>query len=206
MIIRKAIQFFRDRRGTIAPVFALSLIPVVGLIGAAVDYTRANNIKVALQGALDATTLAMASSASTSTPEVLKSTAITYFNALFQKPGTTGVTVTVNFTTDTGPKLVMTGTTSVKTEFMNLSGFGIKYIPVSASSMSAWSNGRLRVALALDNTGSMAQSGKMGALKTAAKNMIDQLKAASKVDGDVYVSIIPFNKDVKVGTSNVSAT
>ena len=100
----------------------------------------------------------------------------------------------------------MTGTTSVKTDFLSIKGFGIDYIPVSASSTAAWSNARLRVALALDNTGSMAQSGKMAALKTAAKNLIDQLAAASKNPGDVYVSIVPFSKDVNVGTGNVNAS
>ena len=60
---------------------------------------------------------------------------------------------------------------------------------------------RLRVALALDNTGSMASDGKIGALKTATKSLLDQLKAAAANNGDVYVSIIPFNKNVNVGTS-----
>ena len=60
---------------------------------------------------------------------------------------------------------------------------------------------RLRVALALDNTGSMASAGKIDALKTATKSLLDQLKAAAANNGDVYVSIIPFNKNVNVGTS-----
>ena len=57
----------------------------------------------------------------------------------------------------------------------------------------------------LDNTGSMATDGKMDALKTATKNLLDQLKTAAAKDGDVYVSIIPFSKDVNVGTSNYNA-
>ena len=61
---------------------------------------------------------------------------------------------------------------------------------------------RLRVALALDNTGSMASAGKIDALKTATKSLLDQLKAAATNNGDVYVSIIPFSKNVNVGTSN----
>jgi uncharacterized protein YegL len=57
---------------------------------------------------------------------------------------------------------------------------------------------RLRVALALDNTGSMADAGKIGALKTATKNLLTQLKNAATQSGDVYVSIIPFSRDVNV--------
>ena len=45
----------------------------------------------------------------------------------------------------------------------------------------------------------------MAALKTAAKSLIDQLSALAKNPGDVYVSIIPFAKDVNVGASNYNA-
>lgn len=37
----------------------------------------------------------------------------------------------------------------------------------------------------LDNTGSIADDGKMDALKTATKNLLTQLKAAATTDGDV---------------------
>ena len=40
------------------------------------------------------------------------------------------------------------------------------------------------------------------ALKTATKNLLDQLKAAATKNGDVYVSIIPFSKDVNAEPSN----
>jgi hypothetical protein len=48
----------------------------------------------------------------------------------------------------------------------------------------------------------MADDGKMPAMQTAAKSLIDQLSALSKTTGDVYISIIPFAKDVNVGPSN----
>jgi hypothetical protein len=48
----------------------------------------------------------------------------------------------------------------------------------------------------------MASDGKMTALKSATKALLSQLKSAAAVNGDVYVSIIPFNKDVNVGKSN----
>jgi hypothetical protein len=60
-------SFIQDRRGAVAPIFALSIIPVIGLVGMAVDYSRANSIKAALQASLDATALAMARLAPTLT-------------------------------------------------------------------------------------------------------------------------------------------
>jgi hypothetical protein len=63
----------------------------------------------------------------------------------------------------------------------------------------------MRVAMALDNTGSMGQDGKIGALRTAASSLIDQLSALARNPGDVYISIVPFAKDVNVGASNYNA-
>ena len=39
----------------------------------------------------------------------------------------------------------------------------------------------------------------MTALKTASQNLLTQLKSAAITPEDVYVSIVPFNKDVNVG-------
>src|SRR5262249_43828916 len=65
-----------------------------------------------------------------------------------------------------------------------------------------WGNTRLRVALVLDNTGSMASANKLTALQTATNNLLDQLKNAAKQNGDIYVSIIPFVKDVNADPTN----
>jgi hypothetical protein len=45
----------------------------------------------------------------------------------------------------------------------------------------------------------MASDGKMDALKTASHNLLTQLKNAAVHAEDVYVSIVPFSKDVTAG-------
>ena len=203
---RRFSRFLSDRRGNILPMFGLTLIPLVGLIGAAVDYSRANAIKAAIQASLDATALAMASKAPSLSATDLTTQAQAYFDALFIKYGTTKVPLNVSYTATPSPQITVSGQTTVNMMFMRIPGFGINTLTVGGASTAAWGNTRLRVALALDNTGSMADSGKMTALKTAAKNLIDQLSAVATNDGDVYISIIPFAKDVNVGTGSVSAT
>jgi hypothetical protein len=64
----------------------------------------------------------------------------------------------------------------------------------------------MRVAMALDNTGSMGLDGKIGALRTAASSLVDQLSALAKNPGDAYISIVPFAKDVNVSASNYNAS
>ncbi len=82
---------------------------------------------------------------------------------------------------------------------------GLDNITVSGSSTAQWGSTRLRVALALDNTGSMADDGKMAALQSATKSLLTQLQNAASTNGDVYVSIVPFSRDVAVdGASNYS--
>ena len=83
---------------------------------------------------------------------------------------------------------------------------GFPTMDFKTSSTSAWGNVRMRVAMALDVTGSMAIDGKMPAMQTAAKSLVDQLSALAKNPGDIYISIVPFAKDVNLGTSYVNET
>ena len=198
-------NFGGNREGNIAMIFALCSLPVVGIMGAAVDYSRANAVKSDLQSALDATSLMVSKSAPNLTASELQTAATNYFNALFKsgEAGTTTITATYDSTKST---VKVDGVTSVDTKLLGVLGANFKNLPVNASASVSWGSSRLRVALALDNTGSMAYSNKMTALKTAAKNLVTQLQSAAQNPGDVYVSIVPFAKDVNVGASNYAAT
>jgi Flp pilus assembly protein TadG len=193
-------RFLKDCRGGIAPMAALIALPLMGSVGASVDFTRASTTRTALQAALDSTALMLARSAATQSAGEIQSSATATFNALFTRPEAKNATVQASYTSDGGSKITLNGTASVDTSFLSL--FGLSQLTVTAKSESSWGNTRLRVALVLDNTGSMSSSDKMTALKTASHNLLTQLKNAAVSDEDVYVSIVPFNKDVNIGTSN----
>ena len=55
--VQALIRFVRGRKGNVAVTFALSLFPILGLVGAAIDYSRANSVKAAMQAAVDSTAL-----------------------------------------------------------------------------------------------------------------------------------------------------
>src|SRR5215207_9121198 len=57
-------QIAHDRRGSVAQIFALALIPVAFMAGAAIDYTRSVAERSELQVAVDAAVLAGAKDAS----------------------------------------------------------------------------------------------------------------------------------------------
>jgi Flp pilus assembly protein TadG len=191
------VQFIRNCSGGVAPLMGILALPLMGFVGVAVDYSRANAARTAFQNSLDSTALMLSKTAATQNNADLQTTATETFNALFIRSDVTNVAIAANYSSTSGSQVTLTGSAVVQTNFLGVLGYG--QIDIGASTTSTWGNNRLRVALVLDNTGSMASSDKMTALQTAAQNLLNQLKAAAKVDGDVYVSIIPFSKDVNVG-------
>ena len=58
IVQRLCARFHKAADGSVVTLFALSLVPMVGMVGAAVDYSRAANYRAALQQALDGAVLA----------------------------------------------------------------------------------------------------------------------------------------------------
>ncbi len=197
-------RFWKNRKGSVAPLMGIAIIPLMGAVGAAVDYSRANATKAAFQTSLNSAALMLSKTAAGQPTSALEAQAVSYVNALFTANNAQNVTVTATYSNSNGSQLVLNGSAVINTNFLSV--LGIDQLNITASSTSTWGNTRLRVALVLDNTGSMASSNKMTALKTASQNLLTQLKTAAVTADDVYVSIIPFNKDVNVDASNVNAT
>jgi Flp pilus assembly protein TadG len=58
MCISKIKQFNKNENGAIAIMFAFGLVPLIGVVGASVDYTKATKDRASLQQAVDAAALA----------------------------------------------------------------------------------------------------------------------------------------------------
>lgn len=200
-------RFRRAERGNVAVLFAITLVPMLGFVGGAIDYSRVNNARTAMQTALDTAALMISKDATSDmTAAQINQKAQAYFNALYKHPEAQNVVVNATYTNSTaqGSQVVITGSATMATDFMKVMGFPT--LDFGASSTTVWGTTKLRVALVLDNTGSMSSAGKMSALKTAAKNLLDTLKTAAKTDGDVYVSIVPFAKDVNISSIATTST
>jgi Flp pilus assembly protein TadG len=201
-ILRKASGFGRANDGNVAVIVVLAAIPMVSAMGMAIDYTRAVNARSAMQEAADAAALMVAQDAANLTPTQLTTKAQNYFNALYTAPGgVNGISVAATYTPNsgTGSTVLITVSGSMPTNFMRIAG--VMQMPLNTSSTAKWGNTKLRVAMALDNTGSMAQNGKMTALQGGATNLIDTLSATATNQGDVYISIVPFANEVNMGAS-----
>jgi Flp pilus assembly protein TadG len=201
-------RFASAEQGNIAVIFAITLIPILGMVGAAVDYSRASRARSSMQAALDSTALMLSKdlTAGTITTSDISTKAQSYFSGLYTDTEAKGVTVTPTYTaatTSAAATLLLNGSGYINSDFMQIAGFPT--LGFNTTSTSTWGNAKMRVALVLDNTGSMSQNGKITALRNAVAGsggLIDQLSALSKNNGDVYISVVPFAKDVNVGTSN----
>ncbi len=201
-VCRSAAAFVAADRGNIAVIFAITMVPMMGFIGAAVDYSRAVNARTAMQTALDTAALMISKDASTLTAAQITTKAQGYFNALYTHSEVSNISVSATYTASTGgnpAQVLMTGSAKMPTNFMKIAGYPT--LDLGVSSTTKWGSTKMRVAMALDNTGSMANSGKMTALQSAAKDLIDKLMATASANGDVYISIVPFANVVNIGTS-----
>jgi Flp pilus assembly protein TadG len=196
-------RFVNDARGNVAPMFALAVVPVIGMVGAAIDYSRASSLRTQMQVALDSAALMLSKEAGGLTTSQIDTKALQYVTAQLNRPEAENVKVTATYSANP-TTITITGSASMKADFMKL--IGLDKMDIKSNATVTWGSTKLRVALALDNTGSMNSDGKIVALKTATNQLLGILQAAAKNPGDVQVSIVPFSKDVNVGTSHKTAT
>jgi Flp pilus assembly protein TadG len=198
--------FGDSKRGNVVVTFALALLPLVGFVGAAVDYSRGNSAKVAMQAAIDATGLMLSKEAETLNQAQLSQKANDAFLALFNRPDVTNIVITPVFSSPTTSsfKLVINVSGKVPTTFTQV--LGQDHMDLGVTTEVVWGVKKLELALALDVTGSMASNNKMTELKKAAKSLLTTLKNAAKTDGDIRVAIAPFAVNVNVGNNNASAS
>jgi len=201
--MRAATRFARGRDGNVAVTFAIAVVPLLGFVGAAIDYSRGNSVKSSLQAALDSTALMLSRDAATLSNTELQSKADSYFKAMFTRSDVKNITVSATYTASGGSNVVVGGSVEMPTQFVKILGY--ETMTISGSSTAKWGSSRLRVALVLDTTGSMNSDGKITALKTATNNLLTQLQSAASTNGDVYVSIVPFSRNVNVDSVNYNA-
>ncbi len=211
--LRSRVRTFRHATaGNVILTFALTTIPMVGFVGAAVDYSRGNSAKAAMQQAIDATGLILSRDAQSLSEAALKLKADQLFKTLVNRPEIQNIVVTpVLYTPQESTfRLTVDATGMVPTTFTKI--IGKESLDLSVNTEIQWGVKKLELALGLDNTGSMGSSNKMVELKKALLNvkgqsgatadgLLETLRKAAKKAGDIKISIIPFDTTVKVGTS-----
>src|SRR5581483_11073969 len=110
--------------GGVAPFMAIAAVPLAGMAGAAVDYTRANTVKAAMQASLDSAGLMLSKDGSQLSAAELTQKTQTYFTALFQRPEAQNLqlTQTISSPQQGSFQLDLTASATVTTTFAAMMG------------------------------------------------------------------------------------
>lgn len=191
-------RLLKSKKGNVALVFALLLVPMVGLIAAGIDLSRVNSMQSELQGITDAAVLAAAKSSTDSTTAT-KEIADTYLKAHIAKTGLVNVTTNMsNTTTETnGKQLNYSATGYMSSSLMKL--FGNDNMSVTAQSSAVANSSGSEVVFVLDTTASMSENSKITNLKSAVNATLQTLVDANGNNtNNVKIGVVPFNVQFKV--------
>jgi len=88
-------RFAGANQGNIAVIFGIAAVPIITVVGAAIDYTRATAARTSMRAALDSTALMLAKDLSDGTIQTsqIGATAQAYFTALYANKDANSVTI-----------------------------------------------------------------------------------------------------------------
>ena len=193
--MRNKLSFKRSVDGSVALVFALSIIPVFGIAGIAVDYSRAGELKSRMATAADAA--ALAGSRMRNAPIAERKRVATDMFMSNMKGYELGTLVLRITEVENGLRVEA----EIEQQNKIMTILDKPVTRVTTISQAAFTIDKTDLALVLDVTGSMRDD--MGALKLASKDFINIIMGDNPSD-DVRMSIVPFNASVNVGVNNIS--
>ena len=173
--------------------FGLSVIPVVLMAGAAVDYSRGATMRSVLQQGVDSAVLMVASkmTGTSSVGDAKKQTQV----LLRAKASLATATVTDATLSSDKKTLCVTANVAVPTMIMKIAHIDSIAPATTACAELGGGSTSFEIALSLDNSGSMNGSAggasKIQSLKTAATNFVNSMY--SKAPGKVKMAITPFS-------------
>lgn len=189
-------SFGRDRRGNVAMLFALAIIPLVGMVGAAIDYSRVAHVRTELADVLDAAVLSVGSRPAMTDKQA--------YDAVREwvDAHMTATAWTLDSVSQIDGRIIASASADVDMTIARI--LGVDQVPVSIQSEAVRSLGKIELVMVLDNTGSM-KGKKIATLRDAADKLVDSLAAAAARPGDLRVGLVPFSQTVNVGPRYVNA-
>lgn len=191
--------FIGGRGGNVAITFGLSILPLLTMVGVAVDGLLAYSVQAQLQKSLDAAGLAAGRALD---DDDVEPDAEAYFYGNFDAgPAVATVTSFDTEIEDDGARIVLTATASMPTHFMLL--FGYDDLTIDARTVINRDVRRMELALVLDNTGSMWGT-PFDTMKAAALDLVDIVYGAAETHDNLWVSVVPFAATVNIGSTRTS--
>lgn len=143
---RTANRFAKSDEGNIAVIFAIAILPILGFVGAAIDYSRASKVRTSMQAAMDSAAVMLSSDLMHGliAPSQVDAKAQAYFAALFTSNAAKSVSISATYTPGTsssGETIQLNGSGSITTDFMRMVGF--PNMSFNSTSTTTWGPSKL---------------------------------------------------------------
>ena len=183
-------RFLRSSDGNVAIFAALLAVPLLIGAGLAMDYATVSRVNHELQGALDTAALAVAREGKAMTDDRARQVVAQFVSANFN--GTVdGVTVNRS-----AYSVKVSATVTPALAFSGLLGNNIWQ--VTNDSTAEYAPAKFEIALALDQTGSMAGA-KLAAMKDAVNTMVEAMSLQVTDPAALKIGVVPYATFVNVG-------
>lgn len=195
-----------NRKGNITTSFALTLIPLMTMVGLAIDLSRVESSGNQVQYALDSAVLAAARQLQDdATDTKIKAEAQSFFDASLKANSTNTTCNALSITPDRTDYSIV-GSVTCK-QSTTLSGLiGMTELSFTRNAETQYGVGKLDVAFMFDTSGSMGENGRMTDLQVAAKDAVKTiLKSQVKDPEDVRIAISTYATSVNVGETYFKA-
>ncbi|MDJ0613441.1 MAG: pilus assembly protein [Rhizobiaceae bacterium] len=197
-------KFLSNIEGNIAVTSALLIVPIMLSIGSAVDYTGYSRKQSQLKNAVDAAILSIGNDALQKTNGELTVDAKEFLKANLAPEDYNAISSVALQVLDDRTRFRLVADSSYDTAFMRIAGYN--QLDYQVASTINLSGGDFEVVMVLDSTNSMSLDGKMGALKSAANDFVDDLSVFNANQPRVKMGVVPFSDYVNVGTSQRGAS
>ena len=194
-------KFGRQQAGAVGIIFGLTVVPLVGMVGAAVDYNRGSQIRVAAAAAADAAALEGVKGTGSFAERKIAAQRIFEANMAVQRNGVTYQAtyspVMVNGV-ETGFRVAVQG--QIPAMITGLIGQPFIRFGVESEATSP-KNENSDVVFVLDTTDSM-EGARLASLKSATTQLLDDMQRRQLRPDQFRVAVVPFAQYVNIGMQN----
>lgn len=212
--VRKAVTWLcllaKDTSGNALMILAFSIVPLLALVGSSIDMGRAYLVESRLQQACDAGVLGARKELGAITnfdPDVDGAAVVNkgnrFFNANFADGIYNSVDRSFEMTLEEDQSVGGTASVILPTEIMQF--FGKEQIDISVNCRAELSIPNTDIMMALDVTGSMAESNpddaapKISVLKSVVKDFYATMEATRQPQSRIRYGFVPYSTNVNVG-------
>jgi Flp pilus assembly protein TadG len=192
------VRFRSNDRGAVALIFGLALVPMMGMAGAAIDYSRVSAVRHKATAAADAAALSVVKAKGTFEQRRLIGESVMSANMPLPNPDMDyrfAITQVMKDNAEIGVKVTVSG--HVKAAMTGIIGVPMIAFATHAEATNG-ANELTDVVFVLDTTDSM-QGNRLATLKSSTTSLLTDFEARRGSPDQIRVAIVPFAQYVNIG-------